>query len=445
MKFVGALRSRLIGLALNPKSCAARRRIAELRRRVRRQPHRVSAFIQLDDPYSYLLGHYLPGLREHYGIEFRLYIVEALEGAYRPRPDMLAEYAELDCARLARELGVPFLDIGPAPPIEHRRALLDAFAASRTSPEFDSQLLQALAQFWRGDAEGVRRRLSGAGKTGQGAQMLAENRALLVKLGHYNSAMLHYAGEWYWGVDRLHYLTERLDGLELRREAAAPPPHLAVRQAASVGLPVRPPSIARGLPPIELFFSFRSPYSYLSLARVCSIADAFGIELKIRPVLPMVMRGLQMPRSKLLYIVQDAGREAERLGIPFGRFCDPVGAGVERCMAVLAYATSENREREFVINAAEAIWARGIDVATDVGMRKITARTGLFWPDVKSAMNGDSWRADADANHESMMSSGCWGVPTMRLGEFVAWGQDRDWLLVRHIEELCDTGDGILI
>ena len=44
-----------------------------------------------------------------------------------------------------------------------------------------------------------------------------------------------------------------------------------------------------------------------------------------------------------------------------------------------------------------------------------------------------------------MEEAGSWGVPTLRLGDFVAWGQDRDWLLVRHIEELCDTGEGILI
>jgi len=44
-----------------------------------------------------------------------------------------------------------------------------------------------------------------------------------------------------------------------------------------------------------------------------------------------------------------------------------------------------------------------------------------------------------------MTASGAWGVPTMRLGDFVTWGQDRDWLLVRHIEECCDTGEGILV
>jgi len=44
-----------------------------------------------------------------------------------------------------------------------------------------------------------------------------------------------------------------------------------------------------------------------------------------------------------------------------------------------------------------------------------------------------------------MFDSGSWGVPTTRLGDYVVWGQDRDWLLARHIEELCDTGEGILI
>ena len=60
-------------------------------------------------------------------------------------------------------------------------------------------------------------------------------------------------------------------------------------------------------------------------------------------------------------------------------------------------------------------------------------------------MDSDGWRALAEENRESMMASGSWGVPTMRLGEEVFWGQDRDWLLVRHIEELCDAGDGIIV
>ena len=358
---------------------------------------------------------------------------------------MLAVYAGQDCARLAAELGVPFLDKGAAPAVEHRRALIDSLAASSGTPDFGSELLAAITSYWRGDSEGVARRLAGAGITGEGDAMLAANQKRLQEFGHYNSATLHYAGEWYWGVDRLHYLLERLDVLGARHESASIARLASIRQVMQTTLPVAPPGAARDLPPLELFYSFRSPYSYLCLQRVFAIADAFKLKLVVRPVLPMVMRGMQVPQRKLAYIAKDTSREARRLDIPYGHFADPVGIGVERCLAVFFYAQGERRERDFLLHAGEAIWSRAIDVATDKGMRKVTGRCGLFWPDVLAAMEDESWRQEVEENRESMFDSGSWGVPTIRLGDYVVWGQDRDWLLARHIEELCDTGEGILI
>ena len=97
------------------------------------------------------------------------------------------------------------------------------------------------------------------------------------------------------------------------------------------------------------------------------------------------------------------------------------------------------------MNAAAGIWAEGIDLATDAGMRKITGRTGLFWPEAKASMEALAWRDEVDGNRVAMMESGSWGVPTLRMGDFVVWGQDRIWLMARHIEDLCDSGDGILV
>ena len=439
------LQSRLINTLLSPRVFATRRWITERRRRLLGRPHLVSVFLELDDPYSYLLSQFLPDLSACYEIELQLHLTQALGDAFRPRADMLAVYAERDCERLARELGVPFLDKGRAPPVENRRALIDALADSEGKANFSDELLEAIGLYWRGDSEGVARRVSGADLTGRGEALLEKSQQLLAQLGHYNSATIHYAGEWYWGVDRLHYLIKRLDVLGARREGSVNAGLASIRQAMQVALPITPPGSAKDLPPLEYFYSFRSPYSYLSLRRVYDIADAFGLELKIRPVLPMLMRGMQIPKSKLIYIATDTTREAQRLDIPFGKFVDPIGRGTERCMAAFFYALGEKRERDFLLHAGEAIWARGIDVASDKGMRKVTARTGLFWPDVKMAMQDEAWREVEDENREAMMESGSWGVPTMRLGDAVFWGQDRDWLLVRHIEELCDPGDGILV
>ena len=445
MSIRNKIRSILVSVLFSAKSRARKRRWVERWRRVTGKPRIVQVFLELDDPYSYLLAQYLPELRNRYDVELRIHLTQSLGDGYRPHPDLLAVYAQRDCQCIALELGLPFLDKGNAPPVENRRALIDALAANEQRDSFDADVIEALTLYWRGDAQEVARRVSGAELTGHGDVLLRRNQELLSRLGHYNTATAYFGGEWYWGVDRLHYLNERLDSLGARREDTPKSTLPSMRQVAHIALPVAPPSTARELPVLEFFFSFRSPYSYLALGRVIHIATAFGLELKIRPVLPMLMRGLQVPKEKIRYIATDTAREAELLDVPFGKFADPLGAGVERCLAVYYYAEGQKKGQDFLHNAGTAIWADGIDVAANSGLRVVAGRTGLFWPDVLKAIEDDSWREIVDENRASMMESGCWGVPTLRLGEFTVWGQDRLWLLVRHIEEQCDTGDGILI
>jgi 2-hydroxychromene-2-carboxylate isomerase len=445
MNLARKFRSLVLHVIFNPNVIRMKRWLIEKRRQITGRPHVVSVFLQLDDPYSYILSHYLPSLAANYDIELRLYLSQARGDEYQPAPNMLAEYAVTDCALMASELGIPFLDKAKLPPTEHRVGLSDAVAALIGTDTFDEELRQALAVFWRGDSSAAASMSATADSEGKASQVIADSQRLQGKLGHYNVAMLHYAGEWYWGVDRLHYLLDRLGDLGAANRDAPGSLLASVKQAMKFSLPVKPPAAAKDLPPIEYFHSFRSPYSYIALQQTYEIADAFGIELKLRPVLPMVMRGMKVPRPKLMYIVKDTFREAGRRNILFGKIADPVGCGAERCLAVFQYAESEHRGRDFLLNAGAAIWAEAIDVATDDGMRKVTGRTGLFWPDVEAAMQSDDWREPIEANRESMMESGSWGVPTVRMGDFIVWGQDRDWLLVRHIEELCDSGDGILV
>lgn len=439
------LRARGIGMLLGARFTALRRRFAELRRMASGSAHVVRVFLELDDPYSYLLSQYLDELGKYYAVEIRLHLTEALREDFRPAPALYYEYALEDCRQVARELGIPFLDKGGTPPVEHRRALLDMLAARHDAADFAGELQAGLSAYWRGDSAGVARRCRTAGGEPGANARLDRNQALLRRLGHYNTAMLHYGGEWYWGVDRLHYLVQRLDALGLRREAGIAPRIASIRQVMRPVLPFSNPTTAQTLPPVELFYSLRSPYSWLAFERIAAIADAFGVSLKFRPVLPMVMRGLPVPAPKLRYIVFDASREARRHGVPFGRFVDPVGPGIERLMALWQYAVAMEREREFLRSAGEATWSRGIDAATDRGLYQVAAMAGLPWEGVLAALGDDSWRGIAAANREALAEAGAWGVPTVRIGDWLTWGQDRDWLVARRLEELCDPGDGILV
>jgi len=439
------IRSAAAGLFLGHGVRSLRRAAAEAKRRVTGQRHAVVAFLQLDDPYSYLLSRYLDDLEQGYDVSVEVLLVQSLGEEYAPHPELRGEYALADCRALAREFGVPFLDKGDTPVIERRRALCDLLAREHGRPGFVQLFHDALTAYWRGDTVAVGRLLGSFAGDDSARELIARNQERLRQLGHYNSAMLYYGGEWYWGVDRLHYLVERLDALGARREGGRADGLAALRQAMRLALPAAVPANAGQLPELEFFVSFRSPYSYLALERTFRVADAFGLRLVLRPLLPMVMRGLPMPRAKMVYIVTDAMREARARGVAFGRFCDPVGAGTERCLAVFARARELGREREFLLAAGRAIWSEAVDVATDRGLARVAGRAGLSGADVERALADDGWREQAGANREALFDAGLWGVPSFRFGDVVFWGQDRDWLLARQIEDRCQDGEGILV
>ena len=116
------LRSLYLTWLLDQRFVSLRRAWHEMRHTLLFRKRVVSVFMQLDDPYSYLLSAYLPALAEQYDIELHVYLSEALGDDYQPAPDMLAEYAVLDCKRVAAELGLPFLDRGTTPPVNRLEA-----------------------------------------------------------------------------------------------------------------------------------------------------------------------------------------------------------------------------------------------------------------------------------------------------------------------------------
>ena len=71
----------------------------------------------------------------------------------------------------------------------------------------------------------------------------------------------------------------------------------------------------------DLFFSFRSPYSYLAIGRYRELAEKFTVDINLRPVYPLAIRQPEFfaegNRLAGRYIFIDAARSAEMLGIPY--------------------------------------------------------------------------------------------------------------------------------
>lgn len=397
----------------------AKRRSAEKKRQTRNAPHMVEYYHEAGDPYSHLMVQILPDFCRRYDVELKVYVVAPPPDWAAPDRSRLESYGRRDAERLAARAGLDFTDAGKQP----SDARIAAANATLMSAVADGEFVQRAA--------GIGRQLWRASRSDNApvarpnvTQDLAEAATRREAQGHYLGATLYYGGEWYWGVDRLHYLESRLRDLGAVISANQDPIFA-------------PPSVSASLPglssnkPIELhwYLSFRSPYTGIVADRVKALADAYGAELKLRYVLPMVMRGMQVPRMKGFYIMSDTVREAERLGIPFGNMCDPVGAPVERGYAILHKAIELGKGYEFAQSFLSGVWAEGINAGSDRGLKQITERAGLSWAEMKPLLGGDHWRADAEANQSEMFSYGIWGVPSFRVGDVAAWGQDRLWVI----------------
>lgn len=176
---------------------------------------------------------------------------------------------------------------------------------------------------------------------------------------------------------------------------------------------------------VDFFFSFRSPYSYLAAPRAFALADRPGVEVAYRGVIPMAMRGQKVPQAKRLHTLRDVQREADRLGMPFGRIHDPIGEGALRCLRVAQHAVDVGAERAFVLEAGRAIWAEAVDVASDPGLRGVCERAGLEWEACRAALDDPQMAARVEADTQALLDLGHWGVPVLVVEGELFWGQDR--------------------
>ncbi len=402
---------------LSPARLGRQRAAAERSRKARGERHTVHYFHQVDDPYSALMLQCLPRLTERYDLDLQAHVVSPPSDAAAPDRDRLIAYSRKDAAWLATRYGLDFVDHGQQPtPAQLHRITAHSVQAIEEGQFFD-QSRHLFAALWNGAPQSDENPPLALASDHQVQSHLQASDALRQRWGHYNGGMLYHAGEWYWGIDRLHYFETRLQALgaaRLRTTGLMFPPEAATHwpQAQSGST-------------IEFFFSLRSPYSYIAAQRLFALTQDTGMQVKLRYVLPMVMRGLAVPRHKRMYISQDAAREAQRLGIPFGRINDPVGKPTERGLSVMPLAESKGLGQAFVLSFMRGVWSEGLDAGSDSGLKKICTRAGLDWSEVCTALQNNEWRQVAEKNRKDMLAMGLWGVPGFKLGDTVVWGQDR--------------------
>ena len=190
---------------------------------------------------------------------------------------------------------------------------------------------------------------------------------------------------------------------------------------------------------LEYFPSLRSPYTAIGHQRVLDLIKRSGVAVKVRPVMPMMMRGIPAPREKQRYIITDAGREGREHGVPFGPIVDPFGEPVKRAFALFPAADALGSGMEFVTAYLNAAWFEGIDITKPQGLIQVAQNAGLDWQLVNENPQKQDWADILEDNLNALTQENLWGVPSFRVSggntdeTYACWGQDRIWRVANEI------------
>ncbi len=193
---------------------------------------------------------------------------------------------------------------------------------------------------------------------------------------------------------------------------------------------------------INVFWSFRSPYSYLATPDLLRLRDEFAVKVHLRPVLPIAIRTkatlFTKDKKPARYIIMDSFRRAEFLGMNIAfPTPDPVVQDLEtfevsedqphihRLTGLGVEAERQGKGIDLAYHVSHLIW--GSEPGWNQGERLAEAikKAGLDLAEMEANIADNDPGVEIDANHKALEAAGHWGVPTMVFEGEPFFGQDR--------------------
>jgi 2-hydroxychromene-2-carboxylate isomerase len=206
----------------------------------------------------------------------------------------------------------------------------------------------------------------------------------------------------------------------------------------------------------DLFWSFRSPYSYIVTPRVIELCERFDVSVTLRIVHPAAIRNpayfTRMDARARPYFMLDSARVAAFHALTFRRpqpdpiEQDPTSLAIaaeqplaRRLSRLGVAAAARGRGLEFCWEIAKLLWdgnTNGWDRGDHLALA--TQRAGLDLSDLQAQIEAEPhyYEQQLQANDVLLRKAGHWGVPTMVFNSEPFFGQDRFdvlvWRMIQH-------------
>lgn len=195
---------------------------------------------------------------------------------------------------------------------------------------------------------------------------------------------------------------------------------------------------------VDVYWSFRSPYSRLVVPDLIKLRDDFEVDVQLRPVLPLAIRNPKSlfdpnDRRAPMYIVRDSMRRGEMLGRPvvYPLNPDPIVQNfatmkvaaeqpyIHRLTKLGVEANRRGKGLEMADHVSALIFGGGKDWDKGSQLSDAVAKAGLDLAAMDEAIETGDHAAEIERNQNALDASGHWGVPTMVFNDEPFYGQDR--------------------
>lgn len=193
-------------------------------------------------------------------------------------------------------------------------------------------------------------------------------------------------------------------------------------------------------PPIQFFFDFSSPYSYIASEWIEAVAARHGRRVQWHAILlgaTFQAAELKPPVAhpiKRDYALRDFERSAQFAGLPYRQPAEfPIPTQNAARVFWWLHAQDPTRALAWARAGLRAYFTRGVQLNDPAQLKALVADSGIDAEAAEAAWNDPQWKGKLKAVDDAAIAAGVFGAPFFIIDGEPFWGNDRQAQIERWL------------
>jgi|TARA_B110000967_G_scaffold205512_1_gene250202 2-hydroxychromene-2-carboxylate isomerase len=182
--------------------------------------------------------------------------------------------------------------------------------------------------------------------------------------------------------------------------------------------------------PIDFYFDFVSPYTFISLQQIKSLKFKKDFKFRLKPVLLGGLHNLHKITApafipaKAKFMIRDCKMVCEKYKISF-KFNSYFPIKTVNLMRGVLIAEEDGIENNYIDKIFEAMWVGGINLNDQEVIDKILKNLEINPKTFSLRLSNQNVKDELKKRTQEAYEKGVFGAPTFVVNNKIFWGQDR--------------------